>query len=124
MPKRVDSQLVPERAGFPDGWDPKAQRMANIVENMYIQSPHNNDLAFKQPKDMYIFNVQVRELSKLPCEIDQSKPNVSLSLSGDPTYTLDRSRTPLGQADVGRPSWAPARACCGTCAVPTGTRGG
>ena len=49
--------------------------MADIVENMFIKSPHNKDLAFKQPKDMYIFNVKVRELFELPYAIDRSKPN-------------------------------------------------
>ena len=56
MLKTVDSQ----HAGFPDLWDLKAQEMANIVENMFIQSPHNKDLAFKGPKAMYIFNVKYR----------------------------------------------------------------
>ena len=68
MAKRFDSEHA-------DGWDSDAQRMANIVENMFIQSPHNNDLSFKQPKDIYIFNVDVRKLSKLPYAIGQSKPN-------------------------------------------------
>ena len=40
MLKTVDSQ----HAGFPDLWDLKAQEMANIVENMFIQSPHYNML--------------------------------------------------------------------------------
>ena len=56
MLKTVDSQ----RAGFPDLRDLKAQEMANIVENMFIQSPYNKDLAFKETKAMYIFNVKYR----------------------------------------------------------------
>ena len=44
--------------------------MANIVENMCIQSPHYNDLAFKDPRAMFIFNVKVRKLGEFPYEID------------------------------------------------------
>ena len=68
MAKRSNSQHV-------DGWDSNAQAMANIVENMFIQSPHGNDLSFKKPKGMHIFNVDVRKLSKLPYAIDRIKPN-------------------------------------------------
>ena len=68
MLRTVDSQS----ADFPDRWDSDARRMANIVENMCIQSPHDNVLAFKNLRAMFIFNVKVRELSKLPYEIDLS----------------------------------------------------
>ena len=86
MAKRSNSQHV-------DGWDSNAQAMANIVENMFIQSPHGNDLSFKKPQGMHIFNVDIRKLSKLPYAIDRSNPNAmqdTMRMYNDLGYSCSR----------------------------------